>query len=124
MRGSTNIYHVGCSTDDNYIHHASVMICSLLENNRGNEIFIHVLHGGLSAASMDILKRLADRYSSTICFHQVDHNQLEGVIKEISGNALMIEKKGMLEAVNLDFVVRIREYPRNKKGNKKSVVLD
>ena len=36
----------------------------------------------------------------------------------------MIEKKGMLEAVNLDFVVRIREYPRNKKGNKKSVVLD
>ena len=31
---------------------------------------------------------------------------------------------GKIEAINLDFVIRIREYPRNKKGKKKSVVLD
>ena len=47
-----------------------------------------------------------------------------GYIKEIEGNALMIEKNGVLEAVNLDFVVRIREYPKKKNGKKKSVVLD
>ena len=28
------------------------------------------------------------------------------------------------EILNLDFVIRIREYPRNKKGKKKSVVVD
>jgi len=67
---------------------------------------------------------LAKRFIDKECIIYTFNNQLEGVIKEISGNALMIEKKGMLEAVNLDFVVRIREYPRNKKGNKKSVVLD
>ena len=67
---------------------------------------------------------LAKRFIEKECIIYTFNNQLEGVIKEISGNALMIEKKGMLEAVNLDFVVRIREYPRNKKGNKKSVVLD
>ena len=31
---------------------------------------------------------------------------------------------GTLEAVNIDFVVRIREYPRKKNGKKKSVVID
>lgn len=67
---------------------------------------------------------LAKRFIGKECIIYTFNNQLEGVIKEISGNALMIEKKGMLEAVNLDFVVRIREYPRNKNGKKKSVVLD
>ena len=37
---------------------------------------------------------------------------------------LLIENKGETEAVNLDYVVRLREYPKNKKGKKKSVVLD
>ena len=51
-------------------------------------------------------------------------HQFDGVIKEVSDGALLIEKNGELEAINLDFVIRIREYPRNKKGQKKSVVLD
>ena len=67
---------------------------------------------------------LAKRFIEKECIIYTFNNQLEGVIKEISGNALLIEKKGMLEAVNLDFVVRIREYPRNKNGKKKSVVID
>ena len=67
---------------------------------------------------------LAKRFIEKECIIYTFNNQLEGVIKEISGNALLIEKKGMLEAVNLDFVVRIREYPRNKNGKKKSVVFD
>jgi len=36
----------------------------------------------------------------------------------------LIEKSGTLEAVNFDFIVRIREYPKNKNGKKKSVILD
>ncbi|MDD6279559.1 MAG: DUF6897 domain-containing protein [Ruminococcus sp.] len=51
-------------------------------------------------------------------------SQVEGVIKDISGNALLVENKGNTEVLNLDFVIRIREYPRNKKGKKKSVVID
>ena len=51
-------------------------------------------------------------------------HQFEGVIKEVSDGAVLIEKKGELEAINLDFVIRIREYPRNKNGKKKSIVLD
>lgn len=48
----------------------------------------------------------------------------DGIIKEVTDGALLIEKDGKLEAINLDFVIRIREYPRNKNGKKKSVVLD
>lgn len=50
--------------------------------------------------------------------------QFEGVIKEVCDGAVLLEKNGATEAINLDFVIRIREYPRNKKGNKKSIVLD
>ena len=51
-------------------------------------------------------------------------HQFDGVIKEVSDGALLIEKNGQPEAINLDFVIRIREYPKNKKGKKKSVVVD
>ena len=67
---------------------------------------------------------LAKRFVEKECIIYTINNQLEGTIKEISGNAILIEKNGTLEAVNLDFVVRIREYPRNKKGKKKSLVVD
>lgn len=67
---------------------------------------------------------LAKRFLEKECIIYTFNNQLEGIIKEINGNALLVEKNGTLEAVNLDFVVRIREYPRKKDGKKKSVVLD
>nr|MBQ4319437.1 hypothetical protein [Clostridia bacterium] len=51
-------------------------------------------------------------------------HQFSGIIKEVSDKAILIENNGNIEAINLDFVIRIREYPTNKKGKKKSVVLD
>lgn len=51
-------------------------------------------------------------------------HQFTGTIKEVSNGAILIENNGAIEAINLDFVIRIREYPKNKKGKKKSVVLD
>ena len=51
-------------------------------------------------------------------------SSIQGTIEEISKNALLLETGNTIEAVNLDFVVRIREYPRKKNGKKKSVVLD
>ena len=58
-----------------------------------------------------------------ICAFDSSH-QYEGVIKEVCDGAILIENKGQIEAINLEFVIRIREYPRNKKGKKQSVVLD
>ena len=56
--------------------------------------------------------------------HTFENHQLTGVIKEVTDGAVLVEKNGQLEAINLDFVFRIREFPLNKKGKKKSVILD
>ena len=72
------------------------------------------------------MKELAKRFINKECLiSSFDSNhQFEGVIKEVSDSAILVEKNGTVEAINLDFVIRIREFPKNKKGKKKSVVLD
>ena len=50
---------------------------------------------------------------------------VQGTIKDVSDGGILIEDPfKQLQAVNLEYVTRIREYPRNKKGKKKSVILD
>lgn len=72
------------------------------------------------------MKELAKRFVDKECMISSfdGSHQYEGIIKEVTDGAILVERDGKLEAINLDFVIRIREYPRNKKGKKKSVVLD
>ena len=72
------------------------------------------------------MKELAERFIDKDCvIYSFDSShQFEGVIKEVTDGAILVEKDGKLEALNLDFVIRIREYPLNKKGKKVSVVID
>lgn len=74
------------------------------------------------------MKELAKRFIGKECvIYTVTSNDgsVQGAIKEIDDGGMVIEKKtGELEIVNLDFVTRIREYPRKKNGRKKGVVLD
>ena len=51
-------------------------------------------------------------------------NQYTGIVKEVSDGALLLEKNGNREIINLDYVVRLREYPVGKNGKKKTVILD
>lgn len=69
---------------------------------------------------------LAKKFIGKECIiYAFDSNhQFDGIIKEVSDGAILLEKSGNLEAINLDFVIRIREFPRNKKGKKKSLFLD
>lgn len=72
------------------------------------------------------MKELAKRFIDKECMISSfdGSHQYVGIIKEVTDGAILVERDGKLEAINLDFVIRIREYPRNKKGKKKSVVLD
>ena len=71
------------------------------------------------------MKELAKKFIDKECLiYSFNSNQFEGVIKEVTEGAILVEKGGTVEAINLDFVIRIREFPKNKKGKKKSVVLD
>lgn len=67
---------------------------------------------------------LAQKFINKECIIYTFNSQLTGTIKEVNEGGILIEKSGTLEAVNFDFIVRIREYPKNKNGKKKSVILD
>ncbi len=99
-------------------------------------IFI-MLRNGRSAIAKKIIKKrkmegntemkeLAKKFIDKECIlDSFDSNhQYEGVIKEVTDGAILVEKDGKIEALNLDFVIRIREYPKNKKGKKKFVVTN
>ncbi len=74
------------------------------------------------------MKELAKRFIGEECIiYTITSNDgsVQGVIKEIDDGGMVIEKNsGELEIINLDFVTRIRQYPRKKNGKKKGVVLD
>ena len=70
------------------------------------------------------MTELAKKFIDKECIIYTFNSQLNGTVKEVTDGALLVENGGTLEAVNIDFVVRIREYPKKKNGKKKSVVLD
>lgn len=71
------------------------------------------------------MRELALTYISKYCLiYTLSVGTVEGTIKEVKDNGLSIETPTGLEAINLDLVVRIREYPVNKKGKRKTFVFD
>ena len=67
---------------------------------------------------------LAKRFIEKDCIiYFFDGSQYTGVVKEVTDNAMLIEEKGQLIAVNLEFVSRIKEYPKNKNGKRKSIAF-
>ena len=72
-----------------------------------------------------VMKELAKQFIGKACIiytiTSID-GSLQGVIKEVCDGGMIVESpSGERQAVNLDFVTRIREYPRKKNGKKKSV---
>lgn len=43
-----------------------------------------------------------------------DSNCISGTVKEVTNGAILLEKKGNEEIINLDFVMRIKESPEKK----------
>lgn len=71
------------------------------------------------------MKVLAEKFIDKDCIiSSFDGHQYMGIVKEVTEGAILVEKDGKLEAINLDYIIRIREYPKGKNGKKKSVVLD
>lgn len=73
------------------------------------------------------MKELAKQFIGEECIvYTITSNDgsVQGIIKEISDSGLLIERKsGEQEIINLDFVTRIRQYPRKKNGKKKTLIV-
>lgn len=71
------------------------------------------------------MTELAKRFIGKECLIYTFYgNQISCTLKEVEDGALLVESNGTVEAINIDFVMRIREYPRKKNGKKKSVITD
>lgn len=51
-----------------------------------------------------------------------ESGNISGTINELKDGWLVISNETGEEIVNAEYVVRIREYPRDKKGRKKAIV--
>lgn len=70
------------------------------------------------------MKELAERFIGKECIvYTVNSDQITGVLREIASGAILLERTDSTEAINLEFVVRIRDYPRKKDGKKKSIFV-
>ena len=67
---------------------------------------------------------LCKKFIDKDCIIYTYNSQIIATIKEVTEGALLIEEKGEEQAVNLDYVIRVREYPKKKNGKKKGVVID
>ena len=100
-----------------------ILIFLLLERRKQK---IAVTHHNIKKKRKDIhtMKELAKQFIGKECIiYTVADNfgNIQGVIEEVNDTGLTVEDKQGLQAVNLDYVLRIREYPRKKNGKEKSV---
>lgn len=71
------VYHICCSTDDNYAQHCAVMLCSLFEKNAEAQFEIHLLIVELSEENTAKINNLVESYSSKLTIHQLNSQLLE-----------------------------------------------
>ena len=62
-----------CSTDNNYVMPTGVMMCSLCENNRGEQVRFHVLSADITDANKAALEGIVKGYGKEIEFHHIDN---------------------------------------------------
>ena len=105
-----------------------LVIIPWIARRRRLAVVRHILNRKMQNKENSIMKELAKRFIGEECIiYTITSNDgsVQGVIKEIDDGGMVIEKNsGELEIINLDFVTRIRQYPRKKNGKKKDIVLD
>ena len=70
-----------------------------------------------------IMLEMLERFIGKDCVVYGIENQMSGTIREIRDGWIILENGKGTEAVNAEYVTRVREYPRKKNG-KKAIVVD
>lgn len=70
------------------------------------------------------MKELAQKFIGKDCLIYTissEYESIKGTITEVSDSGLLVENNGNMQAVNLEYITRIQEWPKNSKGKKKTV---
>ncbi len=84
----------------------------------------HILNRKKQNREDSAMKELAKQFIGKECIiytvMSLDSG-VQGTVREVTDGGIIVEKKDGIEAVNLEYVTRIREWPRNGKGKKKQI---
>lgn len=70
------------------------------------------------------MKELAEQFIGKDCLiYTIASNteSVKGVITEVTDSGILVDYNGNRQALNLEYVIRIQEWPRNAKGKKKNI---
>lgn len=102
-----------------------LIILPMLERRRRrNAIIKHVLYKKKRNKENNKMKELAKQFIGKECIvYTVTGSDgiVKGTIKDVADDGIIIERGDGIEAVNLEYVTRIREWPRNANGKKKAI---
>lgn len=100
-----------------------IAILILFQTQKEQSLITRILQIKNHKGGTEMLE-LAKNFIGQECIVYLFNSQVIGTIKEVSDKAILLEQKNVTEVLNLDYVMRIREYPRSKAGKKKKLVLD
>lgn len=63
---ANKIYNIVCVSDENYIQHTAVMLCSLFENNLDKKFIIYLLTTGIKPETEEKLQQLCKLYNAIL----------------------------------------------------------
>lgn len=102
-----------------------LIILPMLERcRRRNAIIKHVLYNKKRNKENNKMKELAKQFIGKECIVYTVTGAdgiVKGTIKDVADDGIIIERGDGIEAVNLEYVTRIREWPRNANGKKKAI---
>ncbi len=102
-----------------------LLLIVFIEEKRQRQILIKKLIYKKSTKEKKQMTELAKKFTEKECIiYTFNGAQIIGTVKEVTDGGIFLEKDGNVEAINIDFVIRIREYPKKKNGKKKSVIID
>lgn len=58
-----------------------------------------------------IMKELAQRFIGKDVYIKLLEGNADGIVREVTDSGIILDNKGNLQVVNLDYVMKIREYP-------------
>ncbi len=102
-----------------------LFLAFIFSNREKNAVIAHKIHKNKKEAfnMTDLIKEYIGK--ECLIYTCMSSSQISGTIRSYSDGWIVVENaNGQRDIVNCEYITRIREYPRDKKGKKKSVIFD
>lgn len=113
--------------DTTYILLLLLLLYLFLEHRKEQQTSIRrILQHKHSKKERIHMQELAKQFIGKECLVYVmgSSSVVQGFLREVNESGLLVERDHSMQAVNLDYVIRIQEYPRKKNGKKKALIVD